>query len=263
VAATANSANASANAGATTFVSTTGAITGADTGNYNALVVTALTEGDNVATITPAPLDIIADPQSKIFGASDPVLTFTVTGLVSNPLPGVTDTEATVLSGALTRVPGETALGGPYAITQGSLLANGNYLLDFTPGSLVIIGAPMVPVISIGVTNSEYYYRPGNFWHISLNPNRADPGFDVMRGTDYASSFAVPEGEAQLSGFIDRLEAMPPPAAGPSTAREGEAQFGDFIDRFNRRRNGCDSVFRGGYCETWSFPQQLDKVDQK
>ncbi|MDP2693536.1 MAG: hypothetical protein Q8O58_01530, partial [Gallionella sp.] len=27
-------------------------------------------------------------------------------------------------------------------------------------------------------------YRPGNFWHISLNPNNADPGFDVMRGTN-------------------------------------------------------------------------------
>ncbi|MDP2759408.1 MAG: hypothetical protein Q8O64_03245, partial [Sideroxyarcus sp.] len=64
-------------------------------------------------------------------------------------------------------------------------------------------------------------YRPGNFWHISLNPNNADPGFDVMRGTN------------------------------------------DLKSRLGDRLNRCDSVSGGGFCETWSFPQQREKVDKK
>jgi len=38
-----------------------------------------------------------------------------------------TDTAAGVLSGSLTRAPGETVAGSPYAITQGTLAANSNY----------------------------------------------------------------------------------------------------------------------------------------
>jgi hypothetical protein len=176
----------------------------------------------NTLTITPAPLDVAANPQSKLFGTPDPALTFGVMGLVNNPALGIADTAAVVLSGALTRVPGESALGGPYAITQGSLAANGNYALGFTPNNLIVIGAAAEPVLGFnveqvvfaGVVNYEFYYRPGNFWHISLNPNNADPGFDVMRGT------------------------------------------GDLKSRLGDRLNRCDSVSGGGFCETWSFPQQ-------
>jgi hypothetical protein len=183
----------------------------------------------NALAITPAPLNVAANSQSKLFGTSDPALTFGVTGLVINPALGIADTAGSVLSGVLTRVPGESALGGPYAITQGSLLANSNYTLGFTPNSLIIIGAASEAylgfnagqVIFAGVINNEFYYRPGNFWHISLNPNNADPGFDVMRGTS------------------------------------------DLNYRLNRSLNSCDSVSGGGFCETWSFPQQFDKLDDK
>ena len=176
----------------------------------------------NSLAITPAPLDVAANPQSKLFGTPDPALTYGVTGLVNNPALGVIDSAGSVLSGALTRVPGESALGGPYAITQGTLSANSNYALGFTPSNLIIIGAAAEPVLGFnveqvvfaGVVNYEFYYRPGNFWHISLNPNNADPGFDVMRGT------------------------------------------GDLKSRLGDRLNRCDSVSGGGFCETWSFPQQ-------
>jgi hypothetical protein len=179
----------------------------------------------NTLTITPAPLTVAANSQSKIFGMSDPALTFNVTGVVNNPALGITDTADTVLSGALTRVPGESALGGPYAITRGSLAANSNYTLGFTPNNLIIIGAAAEPVLGfnaeqvvfVGVINNEFYYRPGSFWHISLNPSNADPGFDVMRGTN----------------------------------------------DFNARLNRFDSDFGGDFFETWSFPQQFEKVDEK
>ncbi|HUX25243.1 MAG TPA: MBG domain-containing protein, partial [Burkholderiales bacterium] len=183
----------------------------------------------NGLTITPAPLNVAANPQSKLFGKPDPALTFSVTGLVNNPALGIADTAVSVLSGALTRVPGESALGGPYAITQGSLASNGNYTLGFTPNNLIIIGAAVEPIVGFdpeqvifaGVVNNEFYYRPGNFWHISLNPNNADPGFDVMRGTN------------------------------------------DLNSRLRRSTSPCDSVTGGGFCETWSFPQQREKVDNE
>jgi filamentous hemagglutinin family protein len=188
-------------------------------------------------TVNPASLMVTANAKSKVFGTSDPALTFSVTGLVNNPALGIADTAGTVFSGALTRASGETVLGGPYAITQGSLAANSNYTLGFTHSYLTInslttapipgtgAGATAMPIfgfnagqaIFTGVINNEFYYRPGNFWHISLNSDDADPGFDVMRGTN------------------------------------------DLDARFGRSSNSCDGVL----CATWSFPQQFEKADQK
>jgi len=184
--------------------------------------------GNNL-TITPAALHVAANPQSKIFGMNDPALTFNVTGLVNNPTLGIVDTADSELSGALTRVPGESALGGPYLITQGTLTAKCNYLLDYTQNNLIITGVAAEPILGFnagqiiftGIINNDTFRRPGNFWHISLNYNNADPGFDVMRGTSDLNT------RAQLS------------------------------------LNGCDSVFGGGFCETWSFPQQRGEIDEK
>ena len=162
---------------------------------------------------------------------------------MNNPALGIADTAVSVLSGALTRSPGESALGGPYPITLGSLVANGNYTLGFTPGFLNIIAAASEPVLGFnavqvtfaGVTNNDYYYRPGNFWHVSLNAGNADPGFDVMRGTNDSNALQAREGDAQLSGFVGG----------------------------RRLRAGCDSIAGGGFCETWSFPQQFEKARKK
>ncbi|MHB8120798.1 MAG: beta strand repeat-containing protein [Desulfuromonadaceae bacterium] len=184
--------------------------------------------GSNL-TITPAALMVAANPQSKVFGQNDPALTYTVAGLKNNPALGITDSAAAVLSGTLTRAPGESALGGPYRISRGSISATSNYTLGFTGNNLTITGAAAEPVLGFnaeqvifaGVINNEFYYRPGNFWHIALNPNNADPGFDVMRGTNNSKS------------------------------------------RLSERLNRCDSVFGGGMCETWSFPQQFEKDKKK
>ncbi len=53
-------------------------------------------------TITPAPLTVTANPQTKVYGTTDPSLNDGVTGLVDTTVDGVAinDTAATVLSGA-------------------------------------------------------------------------------------------------------------------------------------------------------------------
>ena len=96
-------------------------------------------------TITPAPLTVTVNPQTKVYGTDDPALTDTATGFVDATVDGMTidDTAATALTGGLARTAGETVSGGPYAITQGTLAANGNYTLSFTGSTLAIAPAPL------------------------------------------------------------------------------------------------------------------------
>jgi hypothetical protein len=91
----------------------------------------------NALAITPATLTIAAQPKTKSYGVTDPALTFSVSGLQFS------DTAATVLTGVLVRVPGETVAGSPYPITQGTLAANGNYTVTFTGNNLTITKAPL------------------------------------------------------------------------------------------------------------------------
>jgi hypothetical protein len=86
-------------------------------------------------TITPRSITVTADPQTKIYGNADPALTYTVGGMgLANG-----DTEATAFTGGLTRAAGEHVVGSPYAITQGTLAAEGDYnLTTFTPANLTI-----------------------------------------------------------------------------------------------------------------------------
>ncbi|MDM1361705.1 MBG domain-containing protein, partial [Myroides marinus] len=86
-------------------------------------------------TITPAPLTVTADAQSKVYGSVDPTLTYKVSGLVN------AEKESDVLSGSLTRDKGENV--GLYIINQGTLIANGNYTLDFKTNNLEIIPASL------------------------------------------------------------------------------------------------------------------------
>src|SRR5206468_1341849 len=91
--------------------------------NYNILFT-----GANL-TITPRDLTVTADAQSKLYGASDPALTYTHGTLYNG------DTNS-VFSGALTRASGENV--GTYAITEGSLSAGTNYNILFTGANFTI-----------------------------------------------------------------------------------------------------------------------------
>jgi len=104
---------------------------GLTSGNY---IITFNTGNLNIAR---ASLSVTADNQTKTYGDTDPVLTFAVSGLQFN------DTVATALTGALTRTPGESVADGPYSVTQGTLVPNGNYVINFTGSTLTIIKAAL------------------------------------------------------------------------------------------------------------------------
>ena len=88
-------------------------------------------------TLEPAALTVIALAQTKPYGGNDPTLTYVVSGLQ------LSDTAATVLSGALARAAGESVAGSPYSISQGTLAANSNYTISFTGNSLTITSAAL------------------------------------------------------------------------------------------------------------------------
>ena len=117
-----------------------GGATPLNAGNY--LLTVTVTDPNYLATpatgtllIAPASLAVAADPQTKIYGNADPALTYTVSGLQA------ADTAAGVLTGALTRVAGESVAGSPYDIQQGTLTSNTNYVITFTDANLTITAA--------------------------------------------------------------------------------------------------------------------------
>ncbi len=115
-----------------------GRIAGENTGNY-ALTVGTLSAGSNYTisftsadfSITPKSLEVTADDgQTKIYGASDPVYTYSVSGFAFADGLGV-------MSGTLDRVGGEEV--GAYDITVGSLAAGANYTIAFITNEFNIV----------------------------------------------------------------------------------------------------------------------------
>ncbi|MFN8454654.1 MAG: YDG domain-containing protein [Anaerolineae bacterium] len=116
-----------ANVGNNKVVTVTGyTISGADAANYTLTQPTGLS-----ANITPKPITVTANSgQSKVYGATDPVFTYTFTPTLET---------GDSFTGALSRVAGENV--GPYAITQGTLSAGSNYSLTFVPANFTITPA--------------------------------------------------------------------------------------------------------------------------
>ena len=106
--------------------------------NYNAVSSSATT-----VTFARAALTVTAATQTKQYGASNPVLTYTIS---SGSLVG-----ADSLSGSLGRASGEDV--GAYAINQGTL-ANTNYDITFVPANLTISQRPIT--VTADAKTKEY-----------------------------------------------------------------------------------------------------------
>jgi hypothetical protein len=110
-------------------------LSGTDAGNYS-VNTTALT----TANITAAPITVTANPQTKVFGSTDPLLTYTVTA-------GTLFTGDS-FSGSLTRSSGEAV--GSYSILQGTLTAGPNYNLSYVGANFTITKAATTISVSSG-----------------------------------------------------------------------------------------------------------------
>jgi len=109
-----------------------------DAGTYQITVVIK-EGGDTVAeiesqlVISPKPLTVTADAQSKVYGDDDPALTYTV------PDGSLIGSDA--ISGTLVRAEGNNV--GTYAINQGNLSAGSNYTITFVSADLTITAKPI------------------------------------------------------------------------------------------------------------------------
>jgi len=100
---------------------------------------------DSLLTITKRLVTVTPKTLSKVFGATDPTLTYTATGLSG------TD----VLSGTLHRATGENK--GTYAIDSGSITtaANANYTVKFTSGVNFTVTAAPVKIVMGAFTKAS------------------------------------------------------------------------------------------------------------
>ncbi len=116
-----------------------------NSGNYTFTFVQAASNA-TALSITPASLSVTANPLSRTYGAANPALTYSATGLVNG------DT----LSGALATTATSSSNVGTYAITQGSLAASSNYILTFTGASLIINPAALTVTYTANPVSRVY-----------------------------------------------------------------------------------------------------------
>jgi hypothetical protein len=122
------------------------ALGGGEASNYT--LASASISGP-IGQITAATLTVSADAgQSKVYGTADPTFTYSFGALAAGD-------DSSVFTGALSRAPGETVLGGPYAILIGSLSAGPNYTIDFNGANFAI--TPATVTASLMGTVSKTY----------------------------------------------------------------------------------------------------------
>jgi hypothetical protein len=134
----------------------TTACTNTTPGAYNIVVTNGTLTATNYAlsfvngtlTISPAPLSITANCASRLYGASNPMFTFTMQGFVNGE-------HASALSGSLS-LSSATWAGSPvgaYAIVPSGLTSS-NYAISYINGTLTITQAPLT--VTANNASSQY-----------------------------------------------------------------------------------------------------------
>ncbi|NGM38654.1 filamentous hemagglutinin N-terminal domain-containing protein, partial [Methylobacterium sp. DB0501] len=109
-------------------------------------------------TVTARPLTLTADAQSRVYGDTNPALTYRVGG------HGLVNGDA--LSGVLATTADARNSVGTYAIGQGSLAASGNYAVSYVGADLAVTGRPLTLTADAqsrvyGDTNPGLTYQAG------------------------------------------------------------------------------------------------------
>ena len=150
-------------------------------GRYNGTKSGTLNITTNTLTV------IVNDGQSKVYGASDPVFTYTYSGLCSGDQ----------ITGALGRAVGENV--GSYAINIGDLTAGSNYNIAFTPKDFVINAKDLSAIATVSFTQ-DYYNHDGNAHQPSIDNtdgSNMKVYYGVTRltlGTDFTTSYTTTPG---------------------------------------------------------------------
>jgi hypothetical protein len=159
----------------------------------------ALTYNKGSLSITPRPIGITADAQTKVYGDADPALTYKTTSgnLVSGD----------AFTGALTRATGEDV--GPYGILQGTVTAGANYTLSYNGANLTITTRPITvtadaqtktygdpdPALTYRITSGNLVYGDVISGALSRAAGQTVGSYAIQQGnlaatTNYALAYA-------------------------------------------------------------------------
>jgi len=167
-----------ANVGTGITVNTSGyTISGTDAGKYT------LTQPTLSGDITAAPLTVTASSgQTKVYGATDPTLTYSISGFVNGDTATGLDTGVSI-----SRAAGEVV--GAYTITP-SAAADSNYSVSFVTADFSITAAPLTVTASSGQTKVYGATDPTLTYSISGFVNG-----DTATGLDTGVSISRAAGE--------------------------------------------------------------------
>ncbi len=119
-----------------------------------------------VSTVTPAPLTITANNESKVYGEANPVLTVTYSGFVNNDGVAQLTTPPAISTAAVTTSPA-----GQYPVTA-SGATDPNYTITYLPGVLTINPQPQaIKVPNTFTPNGDGVNDTWNIKYLDLYPN--------------------------------------------------------------------------------------------
>ena len=116
-----------------------GTYTGAISASFDGDSSFAASSGSANLAVTPAPLTITANNQSKVYGAALPTLTASYTGLVNGDTSASLTTAPTITT---TATAASHVAGSPYSITASSAV-DSDYAISYVAGSLTVTAAPL------------------------------------------------------------------------------------------------------------------------
>jgi MBG domain-containing protein len=149
-------------------------------------------------SVDKAPLTVIANHQSKVYGSPDPLLTFAASGFQAG------DTVATALSGSLAVEIGSGV--GPHAITAGTLATTGNYTLAFTGNTLDITPASLTIAAAGGAKVYGTPFTPAGFTATGL------------QNGDTVASVTLTSAGSPAAAAVGSYDIVPSAAAGTGLA---------------------------------------------
>ncbi len=153
-------------------------------------------------TVTGVQLTVTADNKSRVFGAPNPPLTFTVTGFVNGEGIGVlTGSPAISTTANAASGPGTY----PITVSQGSL-ANPNYTFAFVNGTLTVTQAATTTTITNAASLAANTTTPGQSYAVNWSVAPVAPAtgtptgnVTVSDGTGATCSAAVAAGTCSLT----------------------------------------------------------------
>ncbi|MGJ1386732.1 MBG domain-containing protein [Sphingobacterium spiritivorum] len=154
-------------------------------------------------TITKATLSIVADAKSKVYGTSDPALTYTVTGFANND-------DQSIITGNLARVVGEEA--GIYPIEQGTLSAGANYHITYTGADFTITGGTLLIIAN---PKSKVYGTADPVLTYTVTGFVNGDDQSIIEGTlsrvagEQAGNYTIKQGTLSAKGYIIKYTEAP------------------------------------------------------